>query len=127
VIRPSKFLPSPKHRSGFLYKKRNGDKHFHFAWFCSLRVSTTRNWERFFRVQLRLHPATTREVRLAEEHPATFIAFDLLVGATGKALLTLPLKRRRSALESFMTLAGESATRSWPTGERHSTKTGRSS
>ena len=63
----------------------------------------------FETLQLRLHPAATRVDRLAEQHPVTFVAFDLLVDAKGNALLARPLKRRRSALESFMSEAGESA------------------
>ncbi len=49
----------------------------------------------------RIHPAESRVRKLAAEFPATFIAFDLLVGSEGKALIGEPLKRRRKALEEF--------------------------
>jgi ATP-dependent DNA ligase len=46
----------------------------------------------------RVHPATSRINLLAEEHPASYVAFDLL--ALGdNALLELPFNERRSALE----------------------------
>jgi ATP-dependent DNA ligase len=49
----------------------------------------------------RIHPAESRVRKLAREHPALFIAFDLLVGADGKNLLHFPLSERRKALEEF--------------------------
>src|SRR5947209_12891301 len=49
----------------------------------------------------RIHPARSRVEKLSREHPAIFIAFDLLVGPDGKALLTLPLRERRKELEQF--------------------------
>jgi ATP-dependent DNA ligase len=49
----------------------------------------------------RIHPAASRVAKLAKETPAHFIVFDLLVDATVKALITLPLARRRPKLESF--------------------------
>jgi ATP-dependent DNA ligase len=55
----------------------------------------------FDELQLRLHPAASRVKKLAEAHPATFILFDLLEDETGKSLLKLPLRERRSALEKF--------------------------
>jgi pyruvate/2-oxoglutarate dehydrogenase complex dihydrolipoamide dehydrogenase (E3) component len=42
----------------------------------------------FETLQLRLHPATTRVARLAEERPVTFIAFDLLLCAVGRVANT---------------------------------------
>jgi ATP-dependent DNA ligase len=49
----------------------------------------------------RIHPAPSRVQRLAEETPALLIAFDLLVGADGEALVAEPLVERRRALETF--------------------------
>jgi ATP-dependent DNA ligase len=50
----------------------------------------------------RIHPAESRVTRLAQETPATFVAFDLL--ARGKdVLLELPYRERRAALEAFVT------------------------
>jgi ATP-dependent DNA ligase len=50
---------------------------------------------------LRLHPAESRVRKLAEQTPATFVAFDLLVDERGKSLVDEPLAKRRPALESF--------------------------
>jgi ATP-dependent DNA ligase len=49
----------------------------------------------------RIHPAASRVNRLAVETPVLFIAFDLLVGADGRALTAKPLAERRVELESF--------------------------
>lgn len=49
----------------------------------------------------RIHPAATRVAKLAAEHPAIFIVFDLLVDADGTPLLAQPLRTRRRALERF--------------------------
>src|SRR2546423_3173051 len=49
----------------------------------------------------RIHPAASRVQKLAREHPALFIAFDLLVDEKGRSLIKLPLRERRRALESF--------------------------
>ena len=49
----------------------------------------------------RIHPARSRVLALAEQHPATLIVFDLLVDATGKSLVNRPLAERREALEEF--------------------------
>src|SRR6185312_4391546 len=49
----------------------------------------------------RIHPAASRVNRLAVETPVLFIAFDLLVGADGRALTAKPLAERRGELESF--------------------------
>jgi ATP-dependent DNA ligase len=54
----------------------------------------------FDALQLRLHPAESRVRKLAAEHPAELMAFDLLeIG--GKSLLGQPLAKRREALERF--------------------------
>ena len=49
----------------------------------------------------RIHPAESRVRKLAKEHPAIFIAFDLLVGPDGKPLLKHPLRERRQKLQAF--------------------------
>ena len=46
---------------------------------------------------------------LSEQHPVTFIVFDLLLDRNGNALLARPLRRRRQMLVDFMTDAGESS------------------
>ena len=51
---------------------------------------------------LRIHPAKSRVLKLASEHPAAFVAFDLLVDAMGKSLVKLPLAERREAIEAFV-------------------------
>ena len=54
----------------------------------------------FDELQLRLHPAASRVAKLAKEHPAIFIVFDLL-GQDRQSLLKKPLRDRRKALEKF--------------------------
>jgi len=49
----------------------------------------------------RIHPAESRVRKLAHEHPALFIAFDLLVSPNRIALVSRPLPERRKALEQF--------------------------
>ena len=49
----------------------------------------------------RIHPAESRVRKLAKEFPATFITFDLLVNAAGKALTEASLRERRRELEAF--------------------------
>src|SRR5690606_20026742 len=49
----------------------------------------------------RIHPAESRVRRLATEHPAIFIAFDLLLAERGDPLLDRPLRERRERLERF--------------------------
>jgi ATP-dependent DNA ligase len=53
-------------------------------------------------LQLRLHPAASRVQKLAAQHPALFVAFDLLVTADGQALVDTPFAERRRALEAFI-------------------------
>ena len=55
----------------------------------------------FDELLLRIHPAASRVKKLANEHPGLFVAFDLLVNETGKALVNLPLELRRQHLEAF--------------------------
>jgi ATP-dependent DNA ligase len=61
----------------------------------------------FDQLQLRLHPAESRVRKLAAEHPAAFILFDLLVGADGAPLVGKPLAERRRALEGFFAEHGD--------------------
>src|SRR6266496_2771290 len=49
----------------------------------------------------RIHPAESRVKKLAKEHPATLIIFDLLADSAGKSMLDLPLRERRRELELF--------------------------
>jgi ATP-dependent DNA ligase len=49
----------------------------------------------------RIHPAESRVGKLAREHPALFIAFDMLVGPDGRSLVKEHLPQRRSSLEQF--------------------------
>src|SRR5581483_3907068 len=63
----------------------------------------------FEALQLRLHPAESRVRKLATEHPAVFIAFDLLEAADGAVLLDRSFTERRRALEAFMAAQGEHA------------------
>jgi ATP-dependent DNA ligase len=49
----------------------------------------------------RIHPAESRVRKLAQEFPACFIAFDLLVNARGESLISQPLSQRRKELEFF--------------------------
>jgi ATP-dependent DNA ligase len=56
----------------------------------------------FDELLLRIHPAKSRVMMLAEQHPATLIVFDLLVDAKGKSLVKQPLAERRAALEKFV-------------------------
>ena len=55
----------------------------------------------FEALQLRLHPAESRVRKLAAEHPAVYVAFDLLEDPSGRSLLDLPFSERRRALEAF--------------------------
>jgi ATP-dependent DNA ligase len=50
---------------------------------------------------MRIHPAESRVRKLAEETPATFYCFDLLVDERGQSLTDKPLAERRSALDRF--------------------------
>jgi ATP-dependent DNA ligase len=49
----------------------------------------------------RIHPASSRVNRLAEEIPAQYIVFDLLVDQNRKALIDKPLIDRRKKLDTF--------------------------
>lgn len=52
-------------------------------------------------LQLRLHPAASRVDKLAREHPAVYIVFDLLENERGTPLVDRPLRERRRLLEAF--------------------------
>ena len=56
----------------------------------------------FDHLLMRIHPAASRVKKLATEHPATLIVFDILVDAKGDALVGLPLSARREALDAFV-------------------------
>jgi ATP-dependent DNA ligase len=49
----------------------------------------------------RIHPAASRVKRLAEETPARYVIFDLLVDGRGRNLTVEPLRKRREALDVF--------------------------
>jgi len=49
----------------------------------------------------RIHPAESRIRKLAQETPALFIVFDLLVDASGRSWVGQPLVDRRRELEAF--------------------------
>jgi len=49
----------------------------------------------------RIHPAASRVRRLAQETPASYAVFDILVDERGEELFRLPLRERRAALERF--------------------------
>ena len=55
----------------------------------------------FDELLLRIHPAASRVKKLAEEHPAAFVVFDLLVDGRGKSLTDKPFSERRAALEQW--------------------------
>ena len=55
----------------------------------------------FDELLMRIHPAASRVEKLAREHPALFVVFDLLVDEEGGALIDQPLAERRKALERF--------------------------
>jgi ATP-dependent DNA ligase len=63
----------------------------------------------FEALQLRLHPAESRVRKLAAEHPAVFVVFDLLAAPDGSVLLERPFAERRRALEGFIAAQGANA------------------
>jgi ATP-dependent DNA ligase len=65
----------------------------------------------FDELQLRLHPAESRVRMLSAVHPATLIAFDLLVDDKGRLLTSVPLKERRKRLERFYDRFGRNTQR----------------
>jgi ATP-dependent DNA ligase len=63
----------------------------------------------FDELLLRIHPAESRVRKLAREHPALYVVFDLLVDADGESLVSKPHAERRAALERFAQHAFASA------------------
>ena len=61
----------------------------------------------FDALQMRLHPAESRIVRLSNETPATFIVFDCLLRKARQSLLLKPFEVRRAALEVLFESIGE--------------------
>lgn len=55
----------------------------------------------FTALQQRLHPAASRVAKLANETPASFVAFDVLA-ADGRNLMSEPQHERRTALEQLL-------------------------
>jgi ATP-dependent DNA ligase len=55
----------------------------------------------FDELLLRIHPAESRVRKLAREHPALYIVFDLLVDGEGHSLVGEPQEARREALLRF--------------------------
>ncbi|HEV8108741.1 MAG TPA: ATP-dependent DNA ligase [Burkholderiales bacterium] len=63
-------------------------------------IATKRGLD-FDALQMRLHPAESRVMKLAKETPSSFIAFDLLA-ADGKNLMAAPQSERRTRLEESL-------------------------
>ena len=61
------------------------------------------SWEQLTQ---RIHPAASRVRRLADETPATFVAFDLLAQGD-ESLLDTPFEQRRAALEALVGSLGD--------------------
>jgi ATP-dependent DNA ligase len=61
----------------------------------------------FEHLQMRLHPAESRVRKLSIEHPATVIAFDLLVDGEAEPLTSMPFRERRKRLEILFGRAAE--------------------
>jgi ATP-dependent DNA ligase len=59
----------------------------------------------FDSLQMRLHPAASRVAKLAQETPASFVAFDLLA-ADGRDRMSAPQSERRTLLEKLLAHAG---------------------
>jgi ATP-dependent DNA ligase len=55
----------------------------------------------FDALQQRLHPAASRVNKLAAEHPAVYVLFDLLLAPGNKPFAARPLSERRQELEQF--------------------------
>ena len=77
----------------------------------------------FDELLLRIHPAASRVKKLAAEHPATYIIFDLLAIERGKSLIGDALADRRPKLEGFVAryLAGRDDIRLSPAATRLAT------
>ena len=68
-------------------------------------IATKRGLD-FDALQMRLHPAESRVMKLAKETPSSFIAFDLLA-AGGKNRMAAPQSERRALLEKLLAKAGK--------------------
>ena len=55
----------------------------------------------FDELLMRIHPAASRVAKLAAEHPAMYVVFDLLSDDKGKSLVAATLEERRPLLEAF--------------------------
>lgn len=55
----------------------------------------------FDQLLMRIHPAESRVRKLATQHPAVLLVFDLLVDDRGALLAEKPLRERRRKLEAF--------------------------
>jgi ATP-dependent DNA ligase len=55
----------------------------------------------FDALQLRLHPAQSRSIKLARETPASFVAFDALA-IDGRNIMALPQRERRARLDACL-------------------------
>jgi ATP-dependent DNA ligase len=77
----------------------------------------------FDELLMRIHPAASRVKKLAAEHPATFIVFDLLADERGRSLAHEPLAERRPRLDDFAEkhFAGQEAIRLSPATSRLAT------
>jgi len=74
----------------------------------------------FDNLLMRIHPAASRIRKLSSETPATYLCFDLLVGAEGQALNQRPLSERRQALEQFFSrIADDGRVRLSPASSNH--------
>ena len=60
----------------------------------------------FEQLLMRIHPAASRVQKLAREHPALYVLFDLLVDEAGTSLVGEPLAERRRMLERFFARYG---------------------
>jgi ATP-dependent DNA ligase len=63
-------------------------------------IATPRGLD-FDALQMRLHPAESRVLKLARETPSSFVAFDLLA-ADGKSLMDAAQSERRGKLEALL-------------------------
>jgi ATP-dependent DNA ligase len=55
----------------------------------------------FDALQMRLHPAESRVLKLSAATPARFVLFDILAATNGEILMGASLARRRTSLEAF--------------------------
>jgi len=59
----------------------------------------------FDALQMRLHPAESRILKLSAATPARLVVFDVLAAPDGPVVIDRPLKERRHLLEAFMATA----------------------